>query len=288
MISILFTSKDPFGTFIYGQFDPSLSSPEDISQQAKDLFTKLSELRNESNFTDSSSSSSFEDSNDTSGSPIESSIQALATDVSGHYSNPKYGIIDFIIPDGWFGTERQWSGDQSISLDLHPGTETEFLDSLLTPPSSTDPDSSDDVITTMTLDVNDKNQLQMTESLLPDTSSILDTVGLGGQCKILEPNSTATIDGKIFSVSTMECTYMNNENQLEGFDSPVQNASSPTITTVEVLKKYEYESDDRIYFLQLTASKDLYLDSQDVSNNLIDSTKYTPIVDTAAKSLRLE
>jgi hypothetical protein len=43
----------------------------------------------------------------------------------------KFGILDFMIPDGWYGCERQWSGDESITLDLHPGTEAEFLDRLL-------------------------------------------------------------------------------------------------------------------------------------------------------------
>ena len=95
--------------------------------------------------------------------------QQLATDVTGHYSNPSYGILDFVIPSGWYGSERQWSGDESISLDMHQGTETEYLDRLMSPPSGDNTMENDP---TMTLESNDKAQLQFIQSGLREMSPV--------------------------------------------------------------------------------------------------------------------
>jgi len=90
------------------------------------------ELRNPSNFNDPSQydplGDNFDDNSSVSSESGDSVMQQFAKDVCGHYKNPKFGIVDFMIPDAWYGCERQWSGDE---LDLHPGTETEFLYRLL-------------------------------------------------------------------------------------------------------------------------------------------------------------
>jgi hypothetical protein len=108
----------------------------------------------------------FDDNSSTSSESGDSVMQQFAKDVSGHYKNPKFGIVDFIIPDGWYGSERQWSGDESISLDLHPGTEAEFLDTLLEN-RLVDSASNDDVFLMMMLESNDKKQLQIQEDSYP-------------------------------------------------------------------------------------------------------------------------
>jgi len=126
------------------------------------------ELRNQSN----SNVSSFDSTNDNylgnTTFSDGSKLYPYATDVSGHYSNPKYGILDFVIPEGWYGSERQWSGDKSINLDLQPGTEDQYLDKLLNSPA-------DEIIPTMTLEANDKRQQQMAQSLLSDIPSTPET-----------------------------------------------------------------------------------------------------------------
>lgn len=111
-------------TNAYAESDLSSLSPEEIRQQAKDYFSTLIELRNQSN-TDTSSlaNESIDNANNaSSGLKTDLATQQFATDVSGHYSNPTYGILDFVIPSGWYGSEKQLSGDKSISLDMHPGT----------------------------------------------------------------------------------------------------------------------------------------------------------------------
>jgi hypothetical protein len=59
-------------------------------------------------------------------------------------------------------------------------------------------------------------------------------------------------------------------------------------SSTEVSKTYRYESPERIYSLQLKVSKDLFSDSQNIPQNIIDIKKYTPIIDEAVKSLRIE
>src|ERR671914_557185 len=103
---------------VSAQSDLSSLSPEELQQQAKDYLSTLMELQNQTN-TNDSSLESF----DNTGANNETDLATpqLATDVSGRYSNPNYGILDFVIPSGWYGSERQWSGDKSISLDMHEG-----------------------------------------------------------------------------------------------------------------------------------------------------------------------
>ena len=107
--------------------------------------------------------------------------------------NPTYGILDFVIPNEWYGSERQWSGDQSISLDMHAGTEAEYTDRLISPTSAT----SNDIIPTILLESTDKAKLQQTQSLLGEMSPITDMGSVTSQCmsmdgsmRNLEPNST--------------------------------------------------------------------------------------------------
>jgi hypothetical protein len=121
-------------TTIYAQSDLSSLSPEELRQQAKDFLSTLMELRNQSSSDEASSVDESIDNASADG--IDSSTQQFATDVSDTYSNPKYGILDFVIPPGWYGSEKQWSGDKSTSLDMQQGTETEHMNRLLSPPSS--------------------------------------------------------------------------------------------------------------------------------------------------------
>lgn len=264
---------------VYAQFEPSSSSPEQLREQAEDFLSTLMELRNQTG-GDNALSTVDEGTDNSTGASIEmgSSEEQFATDVSGHYNNSAYGILDFVLPSGWYGSEKQWSGDKSISLDMHPGTEAEYMDRLMTPPSS-DANNEDDIITTMTLESNDKAQLQYTQSLLDEMSQVSDTGDVGecetlnGTTRLLEPNSTATIGGKLFNITTTECTYSSDESRTR---------------TIEVLKTYRHESPERVYSLQLKAFKDSSNVSQDTPPSAIDIKKYTPIIDTAVRTLKIK
>jgi hypothetical protein len=193
---------------VYAQSDLSALSPEELEQQAKDYLSCLMELQNQSSTNESSLVNESVDS--TSADETDFATQQFATDVSGHYSNPSYGILDFVIPSGWYGSERQWSGDESISLDMHQGTETEYMDRLLSPQSG---DSTVENDPTMIIESKNKTQLQYIQSGLGEQSPVAEEApasqckSLDGSIRFLEPNSTITIDGKAFSVFTMECKW---------------------------------------------------------------------------------
>ena len=247
---------------LYAQSNPSTLSPNELQQLAKDYLSTLAELRNQSN----TNVSSIIDQGNTTTTNNEADLatQQFKTDVSGNYRCPTYGILDFVIPTGWYGSERQWSGDKSISLDMHAGTEEDYMDQLLSP-TSLDGTDINDIFPKMTLESTDKAQLQYTPSLLEGSSTVSDSGTATSQCmnqdgsmRYLEPNSTATINGKDFNVSTAECIY-----------------SSDFSTTVVVFKTYRHESPERIYSLQLEVFKDLFTNGPNPQNpqdlqNVID------------------
>jgi hypothetical protein len=266
---------NPFTTTAYAQSNHSSLSPNELQQQAQDYLSALMQLQNQTNTNEFSL---VEEDNITSGNETDLATHQSETDVTGNYINPSFGILDFVIPSGWYGSERQWSGDKSISFDMHEGTEAEYMDRLFSPISGDGTDVND-IVPKMTLESTDKAELQHTQSLLEGLSPMLET-GATSQCMSqngsmhsLEPNSTATINGKVFNVSTMECTY-----------------SSDISTTIVAFKTYKHESPERIYSLQLEVFKDLFTDNQNLQNpqNAIDIKKYTPIIDDAVHTLKVE
>ena len=276
---------------VYAQSDLSALSPEELEQQAKDYLSSLMELQNQSSTNESLLVNESVDS--TSADETDFATQQLATDVSGHYSNPSYGILDFVIPSGWYGSERQWSGDESISLDMHQGTETEYMDRLLSPQSG---DSTVENDPTMILESKNKTQLQYIQSGLGEKSPVAEEEpanqckSLDGSIRFLEPNSTVTIDGKPFSVFTMECkweTDFSDEMQMGNLNDS-SGGSAFRGSSTEVTKTYRYDSPERIYSLQLKVSKDLFSDGQNIPQNVIDIKEFSPIIDGAVQTLKIE
>lgn len=263
-------------TPVYAQPNLSSMSPNEMQQLAEDYLSTLMDLRNQSN---TNASTLVDEDNTTGSNETDLAMRQLATDVNGNYRNPAYGILDFMIPPGWYGSEMQWSGDKSISLDMHAGTEAEYMDRLLTP-SFVDGNDVNDIIPKMSLESTDKAQLQYTQSLINGMSPMPETGTAASQClsldesiRYLAPNSTVTIDGKPYDVSTMECLY-----------------SSDFSTTVVAFRTYRHESPERIYSLQLEVDKDFLTDGQKLQNlqNAIDIKKYSPIIDNAVHTLRVE
>jgi hypothetical protein len=218
---------------------------------------------NNNNNNNSFSNSTFSDG---------SQLYTYASDVSGHYSNPSYGILDFTVPNGWYGSERQWSGDKSNSLDLHPGTEDQYLDKLLNSPV-------DEIIPTMTLEPTTRGNCKWLNLFYLTYPVPLKQQQLGIQhqtCASLLNRIIATISGRLFNDSITERIYSSNGTQLHDPNNPFLSETLPTIKTIEATKKYESESSDKIYSLQLTLSKDLSFDYPNSEEIAIDLTRYTP------------
>lgn len=192
-------------------------------------------------------------------------------DLSGHYNNLKFGIVDFVIPSGWFASENI-EGEKLLSVDLQQGTAKERLDKLTQEPL----DLNSTIITPkITLTSYDKEQSKQADLLVQKFSAgseVIDT------CNNLESNSTAEIDGKQFKVSTMECKSFvkSNENAAQ---TPQDSIST------DVIKKYEYETPDTTFSVELTLpTQDYY---SPVHKN-VDITKYTPLLEAVAESLKLK
>ncbi len=129
-------------------------------------------------------------------------------DISGKYTNPKYGITEFEIPPGWFATESM-NGDNGIVLTLLPGTTEEFFTKLNSL-------SNNETMPVMNLVIQDKEDLKerLMSSSLFDTGSSSFSTG----CKELASNSTSTVNDKQFQISTMKCLTADKEPTADGID----------------------------------------------------------------------
>jgi hypothetical protein len=143
-------------------------------------------------------------------------------DISGKYTNPKFGITEFEIPPGWFATESM-NGDNGIILTLLPGTTEEFFTKLNSL-------SDNETLPVMNLVVQDKEDLRERQM----SSSLSDTVpsSFSTKCKELTSNSTSTINDKQFQISTMKCSTADKAPVADGIDFGHD----------EITKSYKYES----------------------------------------------
>ena len=189
----------------------------------------------------------------------------LRTDITGQYSNPTYGIINFEVPAGWYASEGMF-GDQGIAISMHPETSDELMQRLST-------GQVNETIPVMLLAVVDKAERQLRMQNAPASS-------LSMQCTELQPNSTSTIEGKVFNLSTMNCTT--GDQQSEGQEEKL---GIPDFSSTEVFKRYEYESASRIYALQLILSSDR--SPQNAEITISDIERFAPIIDRAIQSLKL-
>ena len=263
-----------FNNNITNTFAQGLTSPLD---EAEKLLSDIQSLNNNSGATDLAN---FSDSSDLAANNSDFGLGANNSDfgledqgrkdLSGHYSNLKFGIVDFVIPSGWFASENI-EGERIISVDMQQGTAKERLDKLTHEPLDL---NSSTITPKITLTSYDKEESKQADLLVEKFSAgnIINT------CNNLESNSTAEIDGKQFKVSTMECKSFAKSNE-----NATQNPQDSIST--DIIKKYEYETPDT------TFSVELILPTQDYYSPVhknVDITKYTPILEAVAGSLKLK
>jgi len=269
--SILVTA---FGNNITDTFAQGLTSPLD---EAEKLLSDIQSLNNNSGATDLAN---FSGSSDLSANSSDFGLSANSSDfgledpgrkdLGGHYSNLKFGIVDFVIPSGWFASENL-EGEKLISVDMQQGTAKERLDKLTQEPIDLNSSTITPKITLISYDKEESKQADLlVEKFSP--GNIIKT------CNSLESNSTAEIDGKPFKVTTMECKSFVKSNE-----NAAQNPQDSIST--DIIKKYEYETPDT------TFSVELILPTQDYYSPVhkkVEITKYTPILEPAASSLKLK
>ena len=204
--------------------------------------------------------------------PVDNSNSSINTftdpsefrqDISGKYSNPKYGITEFEIPSGWFATEGM-NGDNGIILAIHPGTTKEFFTNLNSP-------SNKETQPIMNLIVQDREDLRERQE---SSLSYTEPSTFSTKCKELTQNSTATIDDKQFQISTMKCSTNNSKASPGGIDFGHD----------ELTKSYKYDSPNTIYVLQLILSSEY---SPNKMVNDADLANFQPTIDKAIQTLKI-
>lgn len=209
-------------------------------------------------------------------------LQSLTKDISGHYSNPTFGIDDVVFPGGWHG--RAIETEFGLLVNVHPGNESQYLRNLL--------NRENPVINPVIL-VQSLNNSIIHKLSLPNFS-------ISKNCKELAANSTSVVNGKTFHVYTIECPFSKlfsgvSTNKQSGASSNL--GGNNTITTppknfningVGQTKVYEYKTPARTYRLMLVASSPLFSSAQPTANQKPDISKYVPVMDATAKTLKIK
>jgi hypothetical protein len=216
-------------------------------------------------------------------------------EVSGHYSNPRFGITDIVFPDGWSG--REMPPILGLSVIMHPGSEGNQSSSLFG--MSSIPFARPQ----MMLQVVNNSDVAAFSSEIGNPQAF----SISKVCKPLAQNTTSVIDGKTFNVATIECPFSSLiKAQEENADSVPSMGSSSSSSNQSNLgpdggiggrlfkslnlnpnavmqaKFYEFKTPDKTYRLGLVVSN---LFSSQTSEKP-DISKYSQLLDTTANSLK--
>jgi hypothetical protein len=214
--------------------------------------------------------------------------------VSGHYSNPQFGITDIIFPDGWSGIEIP--PILGLSVIMHPGSENQSQSSSLFGMSSI-PFARPQ----MMLQVLNNSDVAAFSSEIGNPQAF----SISKVCKPLAQNTTSVIDGRTFNVATIECPLSSlARSQEEGGGMPSMGSGNQSNfggasggdggvgglfrslnlnpNAIMQAKFYEFKTPDKTYRLGLIVSN---LFSSQTSEKP-DISKYTQLLDTTANTLK--
>jgi hypothetical protein len=207
--------------------------------------------------------------------------------VSGHYSNPQFGITDIIFPDGWSGMEIP--PILGLSIIMHPGSENQSQPSSLFSMSSI-PFARPQ----MMLQVLNNSDVAAFSSEIGNPQAF----SMSKFCRPLAQNTTSIIDGRTFNVATIECplsSLMKAQEEGGGDSSSNQSNFGPgglggglfkslnlNPNAVMQAKFYEFKTPDKTYRLGLIVSN---LFSSQASEKP-DISRYTQLLDTTANTLK--
>jgi hypothetical protein len=210
--------------------------------------------------------------------------------VSGHYSNPQFGIADIVFPDGWSG--REMPPILGLSVIMHPGSENQSssLFGMSSIPFAQP---------LMMVQVVNNSDVAALSSEMGNTRAF----SISKVCKPLAQNTTSVIDGRTFNVATIECPLSSLRTQGEGsMPSMGTNNNQSNFGTangsgvlgrgglfrslnpnaVMQAKFYEFKTPDKTYRLGLIVSN---LFSSQTSEKP-DISKYIQLLDTTANTLK--
>jgi hypothetical protein len=209
-------------------------------------------------------------------------LQSLRKDISGHYSNPTFGIDDVAFPGGWHG--RAIETEFGLLVNMHPGSESQYLRNLL---------NRENPVINPAILVQSLNNSIINKLSLPNFS-------ISKNCKELAANSTSIINGKTFHVYTIECPFSKlfsrvSTNNQSGASVNLGNNNTSTIPPknfningVGQTKVYEYKTPARTYRIMLVVSSPLFSSAQPTAIQRPDISKYVPVIDATVKTLKIK
>jgi len=215
-------------------------------------------------------------------------------EVSGHYSNPQFGITDIVFPDGWHGSELP--PIVGLTVITHPGSENQSSSSL------------SDIISPVVLAQPQIVLQVLNNSELSDGEENQQAFSISKVCKPLAQNTTSVIDGRGFNVATIECPLSSlMAAQMKGMMSSMGGGSSSSSNqnnfaagggggrigglfkslnlnpnAVMQSKLYEFKTSDKTYRVGIIVSN--LFSSQ--SSERPDVSKYAQLLDTTANTLK--
>ena len=216
--------------------------------------------------------------------------------VSGHYSNPQFGITDIVFPDGWSG--REMPPILGLSVIMHPGSERNQSQSSSLLGMSSIPFARPQII----LQVLNNSDVAAFSSEIGNPQAF----SMSKVCKPLVQNTTSVIDGRAFNVATIECPLSSLTRAQEedagsigmGSGSNQSNFGSANgggggigglfkslnlnPNAIMQAKFYEFKTPDKTYRLGLIVSN---LFSSQTSEKP-DISKYAQLLDTTANTLK--
>jgi hypothetical protein len=213
--------------------------------------------------------------------------------VSGHYSNPQFGITDIVFPEGWHGSEMP--PIVGLTVITHPGNEAN---------QSSSSSSLSDIISPIALAQPQMILQVLNNSDLANVKENSQAFSISKVCKPLAQNTTSVIDGRTFNIATIECPLPSLINaQMERMMSSRGGSSNNQSNfaagggggigglfkslnlnpnAVMQSKLYEFKTPDKTYRLGLVVSN---LFSPQTSEKP-DVSKYTQSLDTTANTLK--
>jgi len=242
-------------------------------------------------------------------------LQSLRKDIAGHYSNPSFGIESLDFPSGWHG--RAIETEFGLLVNMHPGNESQYLRNLLNRENPV----INPVILVQSLNNSVIHKLSLPtfsiskycRELASNSTTELNgktfhvysiecppTFSISKYCRELATNSTTELNGKTFHVYSIECPFSkllsgafgNNQSGASNNIGSNNTTTAPpknfNINGVGQTKVYEYKTPDRTYRLLLVVSSPLFSSSQATTIQKPDLSKYIPVIDATAKTLKLK
>ncbi|HEY7573483.1 MAG TPA: hypothetical protein VH796_19145 [Nitrososphaeraceae archaeon] len=208
-------------------------------------------------------------------------LQSLRKDITGHYSNPSFGIESLDFPSGWHG--RAIETEFGLLVNMHPGNESQYLRNLL---------NRENPVVNPVILVQSLNNSVIHKLSLP-------TFSISKNCRELAANTTSALNGKTFQVYTIECPFSKLLSGAIGNNSGTSNnigsnSAAPTLPKnfntngVGQTKVYEHKTPDRTYRILLVVSSPLFSSNNATAIKKPDISKYIPVIDATAKTLKLK